>query len=54
MYLIDKSNNRINKIEQTTFKKEGFTADFEAQHCQPERMFDWKTELHLNTELPIS
>jgi Domain of unknown function (DUF4268) len=31
MYLIDKSNNRINKIEQTTFKKEGFT---ERKHLQ--------------------
>ena len=31
MYLIDKSKNRINKIEQTTFKKEGFT---ERKHLQ--------------------
>ena len=31
MYLIDKSNNRIDKIEQTTFKKEGFT---ERKHLQ--------------------
>jgi hypothetical protein len=31
MYLIDKSKNRINKIEQTTFKKEGFQ---ERKHLQ--------------------
>jgi len=31
MYLIDKSNNRINKIEQTTFKKQGLT---ERKHLQ--------------------
>jgi hypothetical protein len=31
IYLIDKSKNRINKIEQTTFKKEGFQ---ERKHLQ--------------------
>lgn len=31
MYLIDKTNNRINKIEQTTFKKQGLT---ERKHLQ--------------------
>jgi len=28
--------------------------DFEAQNCQPAQKFDWKTELHLTTEPPIS
>jgi hypothetical protein len=28
--------------------------DFEAQNCLPAQMLDWKTELHLTTEPPIS